>query len=199
MTTWPKLSVFVGLVVTTAAATTSLSLSTTGWYSTGIFVDDIQNRRATVQLIVQLLSALLGAFQLYALSCFIRFKLNIRLRTTPTTLDRIKIFDALQSRNLDFSLPFSSVALLLAYLAALQVPAAIWTAALTPVITSVNVSTSVYGPIYGKASAPYWNLTCAPALNCGPLVTGNTSDWGVLTYIPWKSRTPLPFFWHLTC
>lgn len=184
---WRKASVFLSLIFTTLIATTSLCLTTTGWYNTTILFNGLQSRRATIQLIVQLFSALLGALQLYAISSALVFRLNTRLRTTPIALDEIKKLDAFLARKLDLSLPFPSLAISLVYLVVLQIPAALWAGALTPVISSAMVDGVVDIPNYGNGSASYWNNTCYPDFDCGPLVTGDISNSGVITYIPWKS------------
>ena len=179
-----KLCVLLALLTTTAVGSTIIALSATRTYSTGSLVDWVQRDRAAIQIIVQLISATLAALQLYALSSFVLFRTNLHLLSKPMSLDTLKLHQALHSRAFDPDLSLQSLVLSLAYIAALQAPAAIWAGAITPVRTRANVSAVYSIPLYSQSEYGYWGRSCRPATGCD--VLQNTTQLGTFTNVPWK-------------
>ena len=179
-----KLLVLLALLTTTALGSTIIALSVTRAYTTGSIVDWVQKYRATIQIIVQLISATLAALQLYSLSSFILFRTNLQLLSTPMQLDTLKLHQALHSRAFDSELSLQFLVLSVAYIAALQAPAAIWAGAITPVRNIANVSALYSVPLYNDSEYDYWGRSCRPATGCK--VLQNTTTLGTFTNVPWK-------------
>jgi hypothetical protein len=119
-----KLLALLALIVTTIVSCTIVALSIRQASNTRYLVD-VQRNRATIQIIVHIISVTLGALQTYVISSLIRFRTNTRLCAKPTSLDRLKLHNALNFGSLDFDLPLRSAVVVLAYVAAIQVPSAI--------------------------------------------------------------------------
>lgn len=103
--------------------------------------------RAPIQIVVQVLSMLMGACQIYALSTSIVFWTNTHLSTTPISLDTLKLLDAITTARLDLNVPIQAVTILLVYLTAIRIPSALWAGALTPVFTNTNATAQYTIPL----------------------------------------------------
>jgi hypothetical protein len=179
-----KLLVLLALVVTSAVSCSTVALSISQWYSTHYLAALLKNR-ATIQIIVHIISTTLGSLQIYVLSSLIRFSTNIRLCKEATSLDELKLHSALNSGRLDFDLPRLSLFGVLAYVAVIQTPAAIWAGAITPVVISAS-SPAIYRiPFYNPSTIENWAVLCRPATQCTKIAS-ITTDQGTFTNIAWK-------------
>jgi hypothetical protein len=182
-----KLLVLLALVITTVVSCTTITLSISQTSNTR-YLADIQQNRATIQIVVHIISATLGALQTYVVSSLIRLRTNTRLCVKSTSLDELKLHGALNFGKLDFDLPLRSLWVVLAYVAVIQVPAAIWTGAITPIIVSTNYTTTYRIPFYDPSTIGNWGATCRPATDCGANATSITIEQGTFTNIAWKCR-----------
>jgi hypothetical protein len=179
-----KLLVLLALSVTSAVTCITVTLSISHSYSTR-YLAVLQINRAPIQIIVHIISATLGSLQIYVLSSLIKFRTNIRLCKEPTSLDELKLHSALNSGKLDFDLPRMSLFGVLAYVAVIQIPAAIWAGTITPVIISAS-SPAIYRiPFYNPSTINNWAVTCRPATKCANTAS-ITTDQGTFTNIAWK-------------
>jgi len=179
-----KLLVLLALKVTSTVTFIIMALSTSHSYSTR-YLATLQKNRAPVQVIVHIISATLGSLQIYVLSSLIKFRANIRLCKEPTSLDELKLHKALNSGKLDFDLPRLSLFGVLAYVAVIQIPAAIWAGAITPVIISASSPAIYHIPFYNPSTINNWAVTCRPATKCAN-TAAITTDRGTFTNIAWK-------------
>ena len=182
-------SVILAWVVTTVVSCTIITLSIRKT-STTRYLADIQQNRAHIQFIVQILSTILGALQTYVASSLIYFRVNTRLSVKHASLDYLKLGGALNVGKWDFNLPFWSKVALLTYLIAMQAPAAIWAAAITPVIVSKSSAAHYHVPFYNPSTIGNWGTTCRPAVDCGVNATSITTEQGTFTNIAWKCMVP---------
>ena len=132
------------------------------WTNSGRFYNFVTSERATVQIIVQVLSQSFGALLVYALCSLINFGTRLRLARIPHTLDQIQFWSAISLQRLDWALPLGLMMILILFNAAILIPGAIWAGALTPVVMSTHSSSTplLEVPQYGPASEHIWyNLT----------------------------------------
>lgn len=184
-----KALVLCSLAIPVIASAVVFSLMVSHNYIRGGMKAWILSNRASTQIVVQILAQLLGSCQIYALSTIIRFWTNIRLTRTAMSLDLLKALDAVTSARLDLDIRYRALTVLIFYLAVIQVPAALWAGALTPILTTTHATAPYRIPQYSSGSqSTAWGNVCYPATDCGPDVTGNTSELGTFTYIAWKGK-----------
>ena len=186
---WSKAFVSLALLVTTVISTTVLILSVRRVYNHGSLVSWVQNSRATIQIIVHLVSATLAALQLYVLGGFVLFRTNLELVSKSLSLDSLKLYQALNYRKLDHDLPFRISLVTIAWLVVLETPGALWAGAISPVLTTTNVPSMYRVPFWNESSSAAWNQAYRPAVSYGGRVTHNVMDLGTFTNIPWKCKS----------
>ena len=187
---WSKICVILAWVATTVVSCTIIALSIRKTSTTRYCFADIQQNRAHIQFIVHILSTILGALQTYVASSLIRFRVNTRLSVKHASLDYLKLGGALNVGKWDFNLPPWSTVVLFIYLIAMQVPAAIWAAAITPVMVSKSSAAHYHVPFYNPSTIGNWGTTCRPAVDCGVNANSITTEQGTFTNIAWKCMVP---------
>ena len=183
---WSRFFIILTFVVTTAVSSTIVVLSIRQVYTTGSLVQWVVSSRATVQIIVHLLSVTLAALQIYALTSFISFGTNLQILSTPVPLDTLKLRQALNAHQLDFNLPLRLFLVTLMWALMIQIPGALWAGAVSPVLALADVSGTFNVPAYPLASRDRWGQACYPATGCS--VPGNSTEQGSVSDIPWKCR-----------
>lgn len=146
------------LLSTSVVTILLLSSDRVPWTDSGPFYEFVTSRRATVQIIVQILSQGFGALNVYALCSLVNLGTRLRLARTPYTLDQLQFWSAISLQRLDLALPLGLIMILMLFNAMIRVPGAIWAGALTPVVTSIHSSSTpqLEVPKYGPASAHIW-------------------------------------------
>lgn len=185
-----KLLVLGALILTTVVSFTTLFISITRTFSTR-YLPYIQSNRATIQIVVHIISATLGALQMYVVSSVIQFRVNTKLCVNSISLDKLKLWGALNLGKADLDLPRLYLAWALLNFAIIQAPAAIWAGAITPVIISTNSNATYRIPFYDPSTIGNWGATCRPAVNCGINATSITTEQGTFTNIGWKFMSGL--------
>ena len=150
---------WIGPLLATSVASVLLLVSNRApWTNSGSFYSFVTSNRATVQIIVQILSQSLGALHVYALCSLINFRTRLRLVEIPHTLDQLQFWSDVSLQRLNWALPLSLLMVLVAFHAVILIPGAIWAGALTPVVTSIySTSTSLIEvPQCGPASKSIW-------------------------------------------
>jgi hypothetical protein len=95
----------------------------------------MNNARATTQIIVQIISGLLGAIYVQTVCKLINFSVRIALMQRPISLDRLKFWNALSTPKMDWSTPITTLPFVIAFGLLALVPSALWAGALTPIQT----------------------------------------------------------------
>ena len=146
------------LLSTSVATVLLLSSNRAPWTNSGRFYAFVTSERATVQIIVQILSQSFGALDVYALCSLINFGTRLRLAGNLYTLDQLQFWSAISLQRLDWALPLGLMIILMLFNAMIRVPGAIWAGALTPVVTSAHPSSTplLQVPQYGPASEYIW-------------------------------------------
>ncbi|KIW12586.1 hypothetical protein PV08_09864 [Exophiala spinifera] len=154
--------------------------------STGTFYGFVTSHRDTIGLLIQVVSAVLGAGQIFAITSLINLSARVRMQTgCPVAFQQLKFLVAITSgasRALRGSLPVEWLTVALIITLTLKLPAALWAGALTPILTDV---TSMEGripvPTYPETALSAWqgsfrrlqNGTVSMSLNCSWVVTGD--------------------------
>ena len=147
-----------GLLLSSIVAVLLLVCDYKPWTDSGYFYHFVLGRRASVAIIVQILSTLLSACNIYVLCCLIDFATRLRLEKTPLSLDKLQFRKDLCTRQLDWGLPPILLVQLLAFQTMLALPGALWAGALTPVTTSIlsESKQTIDVPQYGPESHVIW-------------------------------------------
>ncbi len=160
----------------------------------------VAQHRASLALIVQVVSSAQGACQVYAVAALLNCYARQRLQQKPMSLESLQFWSAASTLKLRLSLPFSLVLPLLVAILFLQVPQALWAGALTPLIvsdsrTDSSVAIATYPAEYAEK---YWRgsfyrdpdatddfvcLTCRCA-TIGDLIAPNGADGTLDFYDP---------------
>jgi hypothetical protein len=158
---WAKFIAVPGLILTSGVSL-FLLFSQHRTYSNGLY-QAVSGSRATVQIIVQLLSYALGICQIYTLSTLINFYGRIELSERGTTLSRLSLWKSLSLLYVDWTIPIPLLLPLLAFLGLSVLPSALWAGAITPVVTTSERAAFIGLPVYTPdPSGIYWNRTWGP-------------------------------------
>ena len=146
----------------------------------------INDNRASTQIVVQVLSLLLGTLHIYTFSTLARFWTCIRLTRKPISLDSIKLLHAMTGNKLDLEISLRKKLLLIFYLATIKIPSALWTGSLTPVSRTKATTASYTIPDYSISTQPLWGQKCEPIRECRQSLPKKSSQLGTFTYVVWK-------------
>jgi len=114
--TFTRYLVTPGLLLTSVLASVLVISTARGWTSTGHFHDYVVNHRASTQLVVQVLSALLGSIHALTLTTLVNFRTRILLeQERAISLHRLSWWQCLCNKRLDFSLPWMFSIILLVF------------------------------------------------------------------------------------
>ena len=149
---YTSLLLSLGILVTTVISVLLLIASATRWTFTTSSYRTITQNRASVQLVIQILS---NAFALIWVSIVCTL-INCASRTyfgaNPVELNTLRFWHSLCSRTVLWSLPLEFLLVLLLFIGLTAVPSALWAGALTPVVTTNQQSGSLLLPAYRKSS-----------------------------------------------
>lgn len=96
---------FPGLLLTTAIVSALLqAVYTERTYSNGLY-HFVLRARATVSIVVQIMSVALGAIHISVVTTLINFSTRLSITRRPTTLDRLKLWNPICAPRMDWSLP----------------------------------------------------------------------------------------------
>ena len=112
----------------------------------------VTRNRATVQLVIQILSNILGLLCSTTVSVLISYGTRFNLGQRPVKLEVLTLWHDLCMRNLRWSHPWKFLGPLFAFVVLSAAPSAIWAGALTPVVTSVYHTGTVLTPSYDKSN-----------------------------------------------
>ncbi|KAI3331479.1 hypothetical protein HD806DRAFT_518499 [Xylariaceae sp. AK1471] len=141
-------STAIGLGLTTVLSILLLASSVRMWTFPPTSYQWIQDRRATIQLIIQLLSNGLALIQVAILTSLINSATRIYWRHNSIATGTLRFWNALCVRGWNRSLPLHLMLPLLLYIVATAAPSAVWTGALTPVLTTMRRTATIHVPSY---------------------------------------------------
>jgi len=95
--------------------------------------------------------------QIYTATSLFNFATRIWLRKNSIELNQLKLWAACSVPRADLGLPFRGIIIVIAVLAAAQVPGALWAGSITPIITSVVQEGSIQIPLFTAESKAIWD------------------------------------------
>lgn len=160
---WRRTGSFSGLIVTTIASATLLSLYLEGWKAYGDLPTWILAHQATTQLIVQAIAGFLGMIQTSAICELINVVVRNRLRVRPMRLNTLHFWISIAQDRMDWDVQTRLLFPLAAFCLLTVAPAALWAGAMAPVVTDKQLHSNVGIP-GGKASPRQTRChqTCTP-------------------------------------
>lgn len=137
--------------------TTALSLylligNARNWVLSGKVVGIAQAHRATIQLIIQVISHILGWAQILVICRLINLELRLKFNHAPLTLNALQMWSDLTVPRLNLGLPFKYFVLLLGFAIFSILPSSLWAGSLTPVIATTIYQSSLLIPNYANVS-----------------------------------------------
>lgn len=104
-----------GLILTFILTIFLTYLSATGTSSSGGFYDYVNTHRASTQIVVQILSHLLGSLLVLTMVSLINFNTRLHLVQRSVSLDRLTWWNLLCNQRLSFALPWAYVVALILF------------------------------------------------------------------------------------
>lgn len=113
----------------------------------GSFFSTVTEHRATVGLLLNVVSSALSILQVFVICSMVNFAFRTRLFRKPTGLSALSLWSAISSARIELRLPLLKAVILC--LVALIGPAlaAVWAGALTPVLTTGSLATEARVPV----------------------------------------------------
>lgn len=150
---WQMVGICAGLFVTTVLSVLLLTASCSGWtVPDNIYWFNIAHR-ASIQLVVQILSNSLALVYSSALCIPLNYASRIYWdKNGPVRMDTLRFWRDMRALRMDFDIPVSLMLLLVGFIGLTSVPSALWAGALTPVSTMVLRETNITVPSYYNAS-----------------------------------------------
>lgn len=151
-----RLHFIIALLPTTALSIAILSIQSAKY--TGSILSLVQSNRGSVQIIIQIVSAGAGLLQILALRTTCNSFFRLRIRKTPMCLEKLSLWTAVATAQVDFNLSFRNLVICLLVAVSSVVPGALWTGALTPIVVSTGLlHGTIDVPRFTAASARFWN------------------------------------------
>ncbi len=151
-----RLYFIIALVPTTALSIAILSIQNARY--TGSILRLVQSNRGSVQIIIQVVSAGAGLLQILAVRTICNFFFRLRLQKAPMRLEKLSLWTAVATAQVDFNLSFRNLAICSLVAVFSIVPGALWTGALTPIVVSTELLRgTIDAPHFTAASAHFWN------------------------------------------
>lgn len=152
-TSWQMVGICAGLFVTTVLSVLLLTASCSGWtVPDNIYWFNIAHR-ASIQLVVQILSNALALVYSSAICMLINYASRIYWdKNGPVRMDMLRFWRDMCSLRMDFDIPLSLMILLVGFIGLTSVQSALWAGALTLVATTVLRETNITVPSYHNTS-----------------------------------------------
>lgn len=149
---WAIAFAVAGLLMSTSLSILLLISNVSRWSLHTSIYSLITNRRASVQLAIQLISNTLGLLYSTTICSLLNYGTRIHLGKNPVRLNTVRFWHALCTRNINWGAPFELIVPLIVFVALTAIPSAIWAGALTPVVTHVTHNSTIALPSYSNAS-----------------------------------------------
>lgn len=150
---WSGFFLALGLSITTIFSSLLLAASARNWKLKSDSYIWVANNRATVQLLLQLLSNALALIYVAIIAELTNRATRIYWKNNPVAPHVVQFWHALCVRSISWSIPLHLLVPLLLYVLVTAIPSAIWAGALTPVATTVAISATLDLPSYQNTSS----------------------------------------------
>jgi hypothetical protein len=142
---WMKLAPLC-ILFPTGVSLTILTLHLRHYKDDGLLYRWSASNRVLVQVVIHILSSILGVLWTYPICTVISHWTRYRLSKRSVNLDTLRVWSAVTQARADWNLPWGYMIATLVFLATSYVPAALWAGALTPAFThSVVTNISLAG------------------------------------------------------
>ena len=140
------------------------------WYITGSPLIFTSAHRGAIQVVVQIVSHILGVLQIYVICNLISFSVRINLVRTYMSLKYLKLFTALVSHHFDWALPNSLLFQLVLFNLFNLAPAALWAGSLTPITATSHLMGKTDIAHFDQDSSGYWRSAPLDLRNCSTTI-----------------------------
>ena len=156
-----KLFLVLATVPALIVSISLLALSIRDVRSTGSLLSFATDDRATVQIIVSVLSSILSTLNVYTVTRLLGFATRVHLVRRSLSLDKLRLVSAITTRTIASDQPVQMLLLSTIVLLLFAVPNYLWTGALTPVSTTATViaGNALMIPNYSPFSNNTWNYS----------------------------------------
>ncbi|WPH03988.1 Hypothetical protein R9X50_00687200 [Acrodontium crateriforme] len=138
----------VGLFVTTVISALLLIADSRKWTLPENAYHVVSGNRASVQLVVQLLSNALALIWVTLFCTLISYASRIYFQDHSIDLYTLRLWHSLCSRTVNWSMPFELLIVILLFIGVTAIPSALWAGALTPVATTIQKDSRILLPAY---------------------------------------------------
>ena len=142
----------LGLIITTALSSALLASNAHGWTLSDSHYRLVSAERASIQIVVQILSTAFGALQVTAICALINLATRLRLSRSKASLDGLRFWFNLCIHHMEWTLPFHLFAPLLCFVALTFIPSALWAGAISPVDVVTTQQGAILIPQYRNVS-----------------------------------------------
>ncbi|KAK3652906.1 hypothetical protein LTR56_004854 [Elasticomyces elasticus] len=121
----------------------------------------VSSNRTTVQILVFVLSYVLGLLQLYSLRTTFTYAARLLAFQGPIHLEKMRYWSAISTNRFDLLLPAHHQLICVLLLATSFLPGTLWTGALTPLLElhTLPTKSSIKLPTFSQNSSDSWNNT----------------------------------------
>ncbi|KAJ7636332.1 hypothetical protein FB45DRAFT_828647 [Roridomyces roridus] len=150
-----KLRPIPGLVIAVAATAAVAAESRrdhTGLYSF------VTAHRTGVQVVITIISHILGLLQLVTLTSIINLSTRLRLSRGSVSLAELRLWQSIASAQIAWTMPVRHIIIAGLYIIVHLLPSALWTGAITPISSTASVLGSIQIPVYAPdPQSQFWN------------------------------------------
>ena len=143
---------FIGLIITTILSSILLAGNVHSWVLSDSHYHLVNQERASIQIVVQILSTTFGALQVTAVCTLINLATRSRLSRSRASLDGFRFWFNLCVRHVEWTLPFKLFVPLLCFVGLSYVPSALWAGAISPVNVVATRQGAITIPQYNNIS-----------------------------------------------
>lgn len=133
-----KNGIFFSLIITTTISSLLLISDRRRWFVSGHFYATLSSYRASVQIAVQLISALFGFLQQSVICDLFNYETRLRLRKRAVTVDAIYAWTSICAARAAWDLRAKLCLPTVAFAFGTLVPAALWAGAITPTLIVIE-------------------------------------------------------------
>ncbi|MCJ1457922.1 hypothetical protein MMC28_008291 [Mycoblastus sanguinarius] len=154
-----KLLLICASVLPLLASTSLLVTTVKDKSSTGPLLSFVLNNRATTQIVVSIVSAVLDCLNVYTVTKLLNLATRIHLLRQSLSLDMITFIRAISTKSLTDGLPAAISTTSMVIVLLFTLPNFLWTGALTPILTNATIAeTSVLKiPQYSASANATWS------------------------------------------
>lgn len=150
---WTGFFLALGLSITTIFSSLLLAASERDWTLNSDSYNWVVNNRATVQLLLQLLSNALALIYVTIISGLINRASRIYWKDRTVRPYIVQFWHSLCTRSVNWHIPFHLLIPLLLYILVTAIPSAIWAGALTPIATTITIGATLDLPSYQNTTS----------------------------------------------